>query len=251
LTCTATSCPAWTTDRMISHILSGLDDGPDDIEGSVAMARIAVADGIGTIVATPHVGTSSWNPPSEVILQATTWLRQRLQDDGIELELLAGSELAPTADMKHLADTGQIAPLGENGRFLLIELPFFGALGPVEQQLFQLEVAGYKILLAHPERSAACLADPDLLPRLHDRGYWVQLNVASLIGRQGRRARNACARWLRRGLVDVIASDGHNSTRRKPVLSPARKTVLKIGGEELWKQLTVQNPARVLDSHRD
>ena len=233
------------------HILPGLDDGPVDIEGSGAMARLAVADGTSTIVATPHVGTSSWDPPSEVILDAASRLRQRLQDDGIKLELLAGSELAATADLERLVDAGQIVPLGENGRFLLIELPFVGHLGNTERQLFQLEIAGYKILLAHPERSMACLGDPDLLPKLHDRGYWVQINVGSLVGGEGRRVRNACVRWLRQGLVDIIASDGHDSARRKPVLSPARRTVLKIGGEELWEQLTVENPARVLDSHRD
>jgi len=231
--------------------LPGLDDGPADIEGSVAMARLAVADGIGTIVATPHVGTSSWDPPSQVILDAVSRLRQRLQDDGIELELLAGSELAATADINGLADAGQIVPLGENGRFLLIELPFFGHLGNTERQLFELEIAGYRILLAHPERSTACLDDANLLPKLHDRGYWVQINAGSLLARAGRRVRNACARWLRQGLVDIIASDGHDSARRKPVLSPARKTVLKIGSEELWEQLTTKNPARVIDSRRD
>jgi len=233
------------------HILPDLDDGAAHIEDSLAMARLAVADGINTLVATPHVGTPSWEVSAGMIMNAVNWVRERLQAEGIGLELLAGSEMPAIADIKHLVDTGQIVPLGENGRFLLIELPFFGHLGEAERQLFELEIAGYRILLAHPERSTGCQRDPNLLPKLHDRGYWVQINAGSVRGRQGRRVRNTCIRWLRQGLVDVIASDGHNSTKRQPLLSPARKTVLKIGGEALWEQLTVTNPRRVLNSQQD
>lgn len=230
------------------HILPGLDDGSDNIIESLTMARLAVADGITTAVATPHKGTASYDPPSGTIRNVARELRQRLADEGIALELLVGCELAATSDIKALSATGQIISLGDSGRFLLIELPFTGHLGSMQQQFFDLEIAGYKIVLAHPERSMACQRDPKLLSTLHDRGYWVQLNAGSLAGSQGRRIRNLCIGWLREGVVDVIASDGHDSMARKPTLSPARSTVLKVAGEEVWEQLTTTNPRRVLNA---
>ncbi|NLJ34915.1 MAG: hypothetical protein GX358_01565 [candidate division WS1 bacterium] len=60
---------------------------------------------------------------------------------------------------------------------------------------------------------------PDLLTRLHERGYRAQVNAASLAGREGRRVRNLCIRWLREGLVDAIASDGHDIHRRPPIVT--------------------------------
>ena len=230
------------------HILPGLDDGSDNMIESVTMARLAVADGIRTTVATPHKGTPSYDPPSGTIRNLARELRQRLEDEGIALELLIGCELAATSDIKGLSATGQIIPLGDTGRFLLIELPFSGHLGSMQQQFFDLEIAGYKIMLAHPERSMACQSDPKLLSKLHDRGYWVQINASSLAGGQGRRVRNLCIGWLREGVVDVIASDGHDIMKRKPTLSPARKTVVKVAGEEVWEQLTTTNPRRALDT---
>jgi protein-tyrosine phosphatase len=230
------------------HILPGIDDGSDNIIESLTMARLAIADGVTTVVATPHKGTASYDPPSGTIRNLARDLRGRLEDEGIALELLIGCELAATSDIEAFAENGQLIPLGDNGRFLLIELPFTGHLGSMQQQFFDLEIAGYRIMLAHPERSMACQSDPKLLATLHDRGYWVQINAGSLAGKQGRRIRNLCIRWLREGVIDVIASDGHDTTHRPPTLSPARSTVLKVAGEELWEQLTVTNPRRVLDT---
>ncbi len=232
------------------HILPGLDDGAADIEQSLAMARMAVDDGVRAMLATPHVAMGSWNPSRDAIMRAANHLRERIRSASIPLKLGVGSELPATADIKALADAGEVITLGEKGRFLLIELPFSGHLGAMDQQLFELEVSGYKILLGHPERAMCCLDDEKLLPKLRDRGYWVQVNAGSVAGRQGRKVRNTCIRWLREGLVDVIASDGHGPGRRRPLLSPARKTVLRIGGEELWQKLTFDNPARVLDPRR-
>lgn len=233
------------------HILPGLDDGPDDLDQSIAMARAAVADGVSTLVATPHVGTRNFDAPITRIRDAADNLVQRLQSENIPLKLLLGTELAATSDIAALLDAGRALTLGATGRFLLIELPFTGQPAGLERQFFDLEIAGYKILLAHPERSMACQHDPGLLARLRERGYRAQINARSLVGREGRRVRNLCIRWLRDGLVDAIASDGHDARRRPPILTPARRTILRIGDEDLWLRLTADNPAAMLKSTRE
>jgi protein-tyrosine phosphatase len=233
------------------HILPGLDDGPASMDKSIAMARASADDGISTVVATVHVGTRSFDAPAAEIRDAAGRMRERLQAEGIPLKLLVGTELAATSDVAALVEAGRAITLGEHSRFLLIELPFTGQVTGIERQFFDLEIAGYKIVLAHPERSMACQRDPDLLTRLHERGYRAQVNAGSLAGREGRRVRNLCIRWLREGLVDAIASDGHDIRRRPPIVTPARRTVLRVQDETVWQQLTVYGPATMLNSTRD
>src|SRR5271155_1371867 len=78
-----------------SHVLPGIDDGPDTIEGSLALARAAVAAGTRTLVATPHV---SWHYPNDAdtIALGVRELKARLAEEEIALELLPGAEIAVT-----------------------------------------------------------------------------------------------------------------------------------------------------------
>jgi protein-tyrosine phosphatase len=175
-------------------------------------------------------------------------MRSLIAQAGVAIDLLPGCELSATSDIDALGRAGDLVPLGGKGRFLLVELPFTGHVGAMQNLFFELEVMGYRIIIAHPERSMACQREPDLIERLHDRGYWTQINAGSFAGRNGRRVRNLCLQWLRKGLVDVIASDGHSVRSRRPLLSPARKTVIKATDENTWDELTVHNPAQVLAS---
>lgn len=233
------------------HILPGLDDGSATFEESLEMARLAEEDGTKLLVATPHKGTASYDPPAEHVRTVAAELSSRMEAIGLHVRLTVGCELPITTDLMDLHNASELIPLGPDGRFLLIELPFNGYLGDLQQQLFSLELKGYRIVLAHPERSFACMHQNDLLPRLKDRGYWAQINAGSIAGQQGRRVRNLCIKWLREGLVDVIASDAHGATHRPPVMSVARKTVIKIGGDALWNTLTLNNPVEMLRSRRD
>ena len=230
------------------HILPGLDDGPRGVDEAMAMVRMAAEDGTRTICATPHKGTSEWNASRETIIEFTRRMRSLIAQAGVAIDLLPGCELSATSDIDALGRAGDLVPLGGKGRFLLVELPFTGHVGAMQNLFFELEVMGYRIIIAHPERSMACQREPDLIERLHDRGYWTQINAGSFAGRNGRRVRNLCLQWLRKGLVDVIASDGHSVRSRRPLLSPARKTVIKATDENTWDELTVHNPAQVLAS---
>src|SRR5882672_9002791 len=93
------------------HLLPGIDDGPRDWKASLAMAQMAVAGGIGTILATPHqLGRYEQNT-AEKILSLTAEAQRRFQDAGLPLTVLPGADVRIQEDLPELVEQGRILTL--------------------------------------------------------------------------------------------------------------------------------------------
>ncbi|HWQ12819.1 MAG TPA: CpsB/CapC family capsule biosynthesis tyrosine phosphatase, partial [Roseiflexaceae bacterium] len=169
-----------------SHILFGLDDGARSLEDSLAMARIAAADGVRLMAATPHSPASTacmvYDP--QVIHAKTAALNRALQAEEIPLEVVAGTEITYAADMAGQLERGLLLPYAGT-RAVLLEPPYAGLPESMGVTLFSLQIAGYRVVLAHPERLPDVQADPNCLVPLIERGVLVQLTAEALTGRQG------------------------------------------------------------------
>jgi protein-tyrosine phosphatase len=197
-----------------SHILPGIDDGPETIAGSLEMARAAVAAGMRTMVATPHVSWRYANTP-ESIAEAVAGLRERLAAERIELEILAGAEVAMTR-VEGLSD-GELEALRlGGGPWLLLEPPFAPVAGPLAAIVGDLQDRGHRILLAHPERCPAIHRDPGLLVSLVEQGALSSLTAGSLAGRFGKHVQGFALTLASQGLVHNVASDAHDAVNRAP-----------------------------------
>src|SRR5439155_8663147 len=163
------------------HLLHGLDDGPSDLAESLAMARVAVEEGIETIVATPHIRED--HPfPLELVAERLEELRGALASEAIPLRVLGGGEVA-ISKASELDDAALRAACLGDGPYLLVETPYTEATDLLENTLFDLQVRGFKPLLAHPERGPSFLSDPDRLRALVERGVLCSLTADSLAGR--------------------------------------------------------------------
>jgi protein-tyrosine phosphatase len=230
-----------------THILPGLDDGPETLEGSLALARAATAAGTTKIVATPHINRhyGEINPPR--IRRAVEELRVHLNDAGIALELLCGGEIStgrlPSLQREEL----EALRLGE-GLHLLLEAPLGPGLGTLPSATLRLRAEGHGVLLAHPERSPGFQRDPSALRRLLERGALCSITASSLAGRFGETARRFSLLLLREGLVHDIASDTHDTTRRPPNMRAglADAAAELSGVEELWRWLTEDAPSAII-----
>jgi protein-tyrosine phosphatase len=199
-----------------SHILPGLDDGADDIEVSLSMARVAVADGVQTMAATPHVNHDYPVDP-DTMLSAVADLSAALAEAEVPLEVLPGAEISMLRAAE-LADE-ELAAFGlGGGRTLLIESPYMKGVASMEELLFDLQLRGFRVLLAHPERCPTFQDDPDRLGRIVARDAYCSVNTGSLTGAFGRRVRAFAVDLLRRGLVHSISSDAHDAGGRPPGL---------------------------------
>ncbi|MFI4978134.1 MAG: tyrosine-protein phosphatase [Solirubrobacterales bacterium] len=224
------------------HVLPGIDDGPDSIEGSLALARAAAAAGTRTLVATPHV---SYNYPNDAatIARLVDELNGRLAADAVTLEVRPGAEIA----MTRLADIEpeELSRLGlGTGRWLLVEPPFTPVATGLDSVLLDLQRRGHRILLAHPERCHAFHRDPGMLAALVRSGVLTSITAGSLVGRFGGEVRRFALELMRDGLVHNVASDAHDHAQRPPGMAAELQ---QAGLAPLTDWLTREVPAAILN----
>jgi len=227
------------------HILPGVDDGPGEMEKALAMAAQAVADGTGQIVATPH--NIHWRPgPLRDQMSAlAAQVQQELDAQGLALRIIVGAEVYIAPDLPARLDDGRAYSIN-GSRYILIELPFTFWPDYTEEALSALQGRGLVPILAHAERYTAVQRDPDRLRPLVERGILVQLTAGSLLGGFGREAQRTALVLLEHNLAHVVASDGHNTTYRAPVLSAALPVAGKIVGAEAALALIESVPAAIV-----
>lgn len=227
------------------HLLPGIDDGAGDWNTSLQMARLAVADGIGTIVATPHWPLDENTTAGPRVLELAAEAQERLNAAAIPLRVHAGHELQISWEIDASLAAGQALPLAGT-RFLLLETPYFNLPPYLRDLLFRLQSSGYRPILAHPERNPEVQYDVTVLEELVDAGCLLQVNAGSLLGRFGRRTQRAANRLLMRGWVQLVASDAHNTAGRPPKLAEAAREAAKLIGPDGASSLIGAGPFAVV-----
>ena len=229
-----------------SHILPGLDDGSPDDATSLEMARMAVDDGIQTIVATPHylngVGVSS----PDVIPPAVQRFQTLLDSASIPLRILHAMEMPLLDTLVDLYRSGLWPAYDSGRRYVLFEMPDlpFRALDILARSVSTLKLLGAVPVLAHPER-LECLDDLEAARRVHRLGARFQITASAFLDDGASECRRARA-WLDDGLVTCVATDAHGVRRRPPLLSPARRWIASRYGEPAAAALVESNPALIL-----
>jgi protein-tyrosine phosphatase len=196
------------------HILPGLDDGPADLDGSTAMARVAEAAGIRTMVATPHIRHDYSFPIGEPSVRAQA-LAEHLKQEDVGVSVIAAGEVS-ISKCGELADSELAQVSLGDGPWLLVESPYTHATDLLEHQLFDIQRRGFQPILAHPERSPSLMEDDARLATLVRRGVACSITADSLTGRFGRTVARAAIKMVRQGLVHDVASDSHDARRRAP-----------------------------------
>ncbi len=228
------------------HILPGIDDGPEKMEESLDMARMAVADGIRAMVATPHAARVAARGGKDALEQRISAFNQELRAQAIELNVLMGVEYLLSMELLQEAQRG--AAIGLNGsRYLLVEIDFLQYPAHTDEALFQLQLHGIIPVLAHPERQVNIQERPELLAGLVARGVLSQITGGSVLGHFGKEAQRSVEHLLRSNLVHMLASDGHTaSANRPPVMKDAVAAVERLVGEDAAHCMAVANPSAVI-----
>ena len=210
------------------HLLPGADDGPADLSASLELARAALAEGTGTVVATPHVRADLGLTDTGEIDARVRELRARLAAARIPLEVRCGGELGHDMVFRlRQWELDLVAQGPPGGRWLLVETPFEGIGEDFHAATAELRERGFGVLVAHPERSAdAALDGAAGLRRELVAGSLAQVNALSLTGGHGEDARRAAWELLADGLVAVVASDAHGPSR-PPALRLAHRALLQ------------------------
>jgi protein-tyrosine phosphatase len=223
------------------HVLPGIDDGPQTVEESMALARTAAAAGTRVLVATPHVSPRYHNE-SPTIGRLVDELNAHLGAEGVPIEVRRGAEIALTRVGE--LEPEELSSLGlGGGPWLLLEPPFtreFTTLGPI---LLDLQRRGHGIVLAHPERCPVFHREPSLLEALVDAGILTSITAGSLVGVFGREVRRFALGMVRAEMVHNVASDAHDHSHRPPSIAAELE---RAGLGELADWLTQAVPSAIL-----
>jgi len=220
------------------HLLPGLDDGPDNIEITLEMAEIMIADGTTHATVTHHANYQFSFDPLRVRA-----LRDEVQQRiGPRLEIMIGCEMHLTYEnvQAALSRPGDFTLNGS--KYLLVEFPEFFEHHAMEGALQQLRSTGLVPVLAHPERNPVFQQNQEVLLRYLRLGCISQVTASSFTGRFGKRAQQMAKELLDQELVHVVASDGHSPRQRSPRLSEAAQCIADQASEEIARAVTSSNP---------
>jgi protein-tyrosine phosphatase len=226
------------------HVLPDIDDGPTSWDESLELARLAIDNGISTIVATPHQLGNFGHNRGDDIRRCVVKLQQRLDEAKLALKVLCGGEARIEPGLTHRILSGEVLTLGNHGRHVLIELPheLYLPLEPVLDDLSRHHIVG---ILAHPERNAGILSRPNVLAPLVERGCLLQVTAGSICGSFGPECQQLCEQLLSEGLVHFVATDAHRPRGRRPLMRPAFERVAELTDERTAIALCSSNPAAV------
>jgi protein-tyrosine phosphatase len=220
------------------HLLFDLDDGPKEIEVSIAMAEMSIENGVTHIVCTPHSSQRFAFDPM-LNFKRLEAVRERVGD---RLTLAMGCDFHLMYD--NIQDAiAHPAKYSINGRsYLLVEFPEESILHNITEIFFKLGLAGLTPIITHPERNPVLVRDPGRLAEWLRAGCYVQITAASLTGRFGKSAQQISHKLLRQNWVHFLATDAHDVSSRPPMLREAYDLVAQKYGEETAERLCVANP---------
>jgi protein-tyrosine phosphatase len=227
-----------------SHVLPGLDDGAKNMDDALEMCRIAQADGIHTLVASPHCRNGVYHNDQTKILAPLESLKEALLRERISLKLLPGVEILIHPELVDFFNQNPRLLLG--GRYVLLELPNQSIPPHTQDFLFKMQLKGYFPIITHPERNSMIQNNPEILKELVRVGALVQVTAISLTGEFGKQAQESASQLIKSGLVHFIATDAHSPYRWPPILSKGRKILEEILGPEHALMMVEEIPEKIL-----
>jgi protein-tyrosine phosphatase len=225
-----------------SHILPEVDDGPKSWDIAAEMCRMAMADGITHMVATPHAN------------DRYSYDRSHLSDLLAQLRALIGGAPQLTLgcdfhlsfeNLERVLEQPHTYTIGKTN-YLLVELSNYSIPVQIKDCFRRLGDRGLTPILTHPERNPILQQTPQRVLEWAEQGCLVQITASALTGNWGERPQ-IVARWLLdRAAVHIMASDAHDNRHRVPVLSQAREVAVKLVGAEYAQAMVDGNPGAVV-----
>lgn len=216
----------WLEVDLHSHLLPGLDDGAADVQTSIFLIKALHELGINKFICTPHVYQELYPNTAETIATALSQLKTALEQENIQVKLSAAAEYMVDHDFEVQPKLLCLAD-----QFLLIEMSYLNETPNIEQVIFDLQIKGYKVVLAHPERYNFYHKTLHRYQRFKEMGVLFQLNLLAVTGYYGNEVKKTAEHLLAANYYDLAATDLHHDKHLEALMNYTKSGRLyqKIG----------------------
>lgn len=227
--------PEFYTTDLHSHLIPGIDDGVKTLEESISIIKELKDLGFKKIITTPHIMSHRFLNDKEIILSGLETVREEVVKQNIDIKISATAEYYFDEHFIELIRNKDLLTFGEN--YVLFELSYTTTPLGLEQIVFELLNAGYKPVLAHPERYTFYSSTPEKYHTLKDLGLLFQLNLNSLNQFYGKKPKQAAKYLVDNSLIDFIGSDIH----AMKYFDSFKEYIQKVGLDEIFQKNQIRN----------
>ena len=218
-----------------SHLIPGIDDGSKSMDESIELILALKVLGFTKLITTPHIMKHRFPNTSEVILSGLNHVREELKNREIEISLEAASEYYLDEHLIELINKRDILTFGDN--YLLFEMSYNLKPLSLESTVYEMKIAGYKPVLAHPERYFFMHEDFSIYEKLKEQGVLFQVNLNSFGGYYSKPVQKVAHRLMEKGWIDFIGSDTHKSSHVDHFTKNVNSKILK----KIFEKNTILN----------
>lgn len=224
------SLEALETD-MHSHLIAGVDDGAQTVDDSISLINSLVKFGFKNFITTPHIMSDLYPNTKSNLLRGLDILKEELENQNLQVNIQVSAEYYLDQHFMNLIAKKELMPFGDN--YILFETGFMEKNPLLQECIFELQSAGYKPILAHPERYSYMHQTFDKYESLHEQGVLLQLNINSVTGHYGPHIKKTSEDLIKKGIVSILGTDchhqGHIELMDQAVKSPVIHELINSG----------------------
>lgn len=230
-----------------SHILPGIDDGAQTIGDTLAIAQNAVDNGVTHMMCTPHINYGTFNNSPSTIEPAFKKALSAIHSANIPLKIAMACEMRICPEVIALVNNANLPFIGQwkNRSAVLLELPHSHIPPGAENLIKWLVQSNIQPIIPHPERNRDVLANYAKAKWLKQQGCLFQVTAGAFVKRFSDKVSNTVWKLLNDGLIDYVASDTHNVTRRPNDMLIAYEAVEQKQGRDIAQQLFLETPQQI------
>lgn len=228
------------------HIVPSVDDGAESREEAAELLRMEYAQGVRSIIVTPHYRAGMFESSPEQVQKQFRILKEEAGRIDRDLKIYLGSEFHVNMEMVEMLKKGRASTMA-GSRYILAEFSGGAQISYMRERLYSLQLHGFKPIVAHIERCEFIRKHVDSVEELVNMGVLIQINADSVLGKEGFGSRRFCNKLLKSDLVHFIGSDCHGTTRRIPRIGEAYRYVLKKFGRTYAEEIFIHNPQMILE----
>ena len=230
---------------MHCHCLPGIDDGARNMDESLQMLKQAYADGIRSVIATPHYHHRRGHASKEVIFEKVKEVQATIKETCPEMEIYPGNELYYSNSLIDAIADEKVCTMADS-KYVLIDFSPETEYAEMRNALLNIQTQGVWPILAHIERYFCLVKKPALAADLADMGIYLQVNAGGVLGHYGRKEKSLIKKMFATGNISFVATDAHDTERRKQELSEAAAYVEKKFGRNTMEACFYINPQAII-----